>query len=186
MAARMGERESRFGFAGLGRHIISTRRRIPDESLKEVPAATGRTARTHLPCPASAHADAPKKVVTIEGITEYQLDNGLRVLLFPDPSTPRVTVNRPSSSARATRATARPAWPTCSSTWSSRARPTFPDVPKALARPRGRLQRHHLGRPHQLLRDHAGHRREPRVRHPARGRPPGQQLRQARGPGHRR
>jgi len=38
-------------------------------------------------------AAAPKKVVSIEGITEYQLDNGLRVLLFPDDSTPTVTVN---------------------------------------------------------------------------------------------
>ena len=40
-------------------------------------------------------------------------------------------------------------------------------------------------RPHQLLRDPARHRREPRVRHPARGRPPGQQLDQGRGPRHR-
>ncbi|HSG09695.1 MAG TPA: pitrilysin family protein [Longimicrobiales bacterium] len=30
---------------------------------------------------------------TVEGITEYQLDNGLRVLLFPDPSKRQVTVN---------------------------------------------------------------------------------------------
>jgi zinc protease len=36
---------------------------------------------------------ALKKITTIEGITEYQLDNGLQVLLFPDPSTPTVTVN---------------------------------------------------------------------------------------------
>jgi zinc protease len=36
---------------------------------------------------------APKKIVTIEGITEYRLDNGLRVLLFPDSSTSAVTVN---------------------------------------------------------------------------------------------
>jgi zinc protease len=36
---------------------------------------------------------ALKKVTTIEGITEYQLDNGLRVLLFPDPSAANVTVN---------------------------------------------------------------------------------------------
>lgn len=36
---------------------------------------------------------APAKVCTIEGITEYRLPNGLRVLLFPDPSTPNVTVN---------------------------------------------------------------------------------------------
>src|SRR5258707_10779508 len=40
-----------------------------------------------------AEAAPPKKLITIEGITEYQLDNGLRVLLFPDPSTSAVTVN---------------------------------------------------------------------------------------------
>jgi zinc protease len=34
-----------------------------------------------------------KKIVTIEGITEYQLDNGARVLLFPDPSASTVTIN---------------------------------------------------------------------------------------------
>ncbi len=34
-----------------------------------------------------------RKMATIEGITEYQLDNGLQVLLFPDPSTSAVTVN---------------------------------------------------------------------------------------------
>src|SRR3954452_10997215 len=36
---------------------------------------------------------APKKIHTIEGITEYRLDNGLQILLFPDPSAARVTVN---------------------------------------------------------------------------------------------
>src|SRR5438128_10157915 len=41
----------------------------------------------------SRGADGPKKIVTVEGITEYQLDNGVRILLFPDPSTSAVTVN---------------------------------------------------------------------------------------------
>jgi zinc protease len=36
---------------------------------------------------------APAKVTSVEGITEYRLGNGLRVLLFPDPSTPSMTVN---------------------------------------------------------------------------------------------
>jgi zinc protease len=36
---------------------------------------------------------APRKVTTVAGITEYNLDNGLRVLLFPDASKPTVTVN---------------------------------------------------------------------------------------------
>lgn len=40
-------------------------------------------------------AEQPKvKLITsIEGITEFQLDNGLKILLFPDPSKPTVTVN---------------------------------------------------------------------------------------------
>jgi zinc protease len=33
------------------------------------------------------------KVTSVEGITEYRLDNGMRVLLFPDASKPTVTVN---------------------------------------------------------------------------------------------
>jgi zinc protease len=46
-------------------------------------------------CAASVHAapPAPKKVASVEGITEYHLENGLRVLLFPDPTRPKVTVN---------------------------------------------------------------------------------------------
>jgi zinc protease len=34
-----------------------------------------------------------KKITSVEGITEYQLDNGLRVLLFPDQSKQTITVN---------------------------------------------------------------------------------------------
>ncbi len=36
---------------------------------------------------------APQKVTSVEGITEYLLGNGLRVLMFPDPSKPSMTVN---------------------------------------------------------------------------------------------
>jgi zinc protease len=36
---------------------------------------------------------AQTKITTVEGITEYRLDNGLDVLLFPDKSQPKVTVN---------------------------------------------------------------------------------------------
>ncbi|MGH9356091.1 MAG: insulinase family protein, partial [Terriglobia bacterium] len=38
-------------------------------------------------------AEGPEKVVTVEGITEYRLENGLRVLLYRDTSKPKVTVN---------------------------------------------------------------------------------------------
>jgi zinc protease len=35
----------------------------------------------------------PVKVATVEGITEYRLQNGLKVLLFPDESKQTITVN---------------------------------------------------------------------------------------------
>jgi zinc protease len=41
----------------------------------------------------SSSAAALTKVVSVEGITEYRLSNGLRVLLFPDKSKPQTTVN---------------------------------------------------------------------------------------------
>jgi zinc protease len=47
-----------------------------------------------ISCIASAgEAPTPRKITTVEGITEYQFDNGLRVLLFPDISQSKVTVN---------------------------------------------------------------------------------------------
>jgi zinc protease len=42
---------------------------------------------------ARLHAAGLEKVTEVEGITEYRLDNGLRVLLFPDATRPKVTVN---------------------------------------------------------------------------------------------
>jgi zinc protease len=42
---------------------------------------------------AQAAPSQPRKVASVEGITEYHLENGLRVLLFPDPTRPKVTVN---------------------------------------------------------------------------------------------
>ena len=35
----------------------------------------------------------PKQITSVEGITEYQLENGMRVLLFPDATKDTVTVN---------------------------------------------------------------------------------------------
>lgn len=42
---------------------------------------------------APAFAQAPEKVTTIEGVTEYRLANGLRVLTVPDPGASTVTVH---------------------------------------------------------------------------------------------
>ncbi|MFN6127819.1 MAG: M16 family metallopeptidase [Planctomycetota bacterium] len=46
-----------------------------------------------LSLPGFADNPMPTKVTTVEGITEYTLDNGLRILLFQDRSQPKVTVN---------------------------------------------------------------------------------------------
>src|SRR5262245_34565682 len=42
---------------------------------------------------AARAADPPQKVAAVEGVTEYRLANGARVLLFPEPSRDSVTVN---------------------------------------------------------------------------------------------
>lgn len=41
----------------------------------------------------SVAQETPAKIASIEGITEYRLENGAQVLLFPDASKPMVTVN---------------------------------------------------------------------------------------------
>jgi zinc protease len=45
------------------------------------------------PAPAQQTVADLEPVASVEGITEYGLDNGLRVLLFPDPSRRQITVN---------------------------------------------------------------------------------------------
>ncbi|NTW87522.1 MAG: insulinase family protein, partial [Holophagaceae bacterium] len=63
---------------------------VPKASTPPSKAITkGKTAK---PAAAAALPD-PVKVTTVEGITEYRLANGLRVLLFPDPSKATVTTN---------------------------------------------------------------------------------------------
>ncbi|NBD12822.1 M16 family metallopeptidase [Corallococcus silvisoli] len=52
------------------------------------PAPTAKLAVT-----ARAPVKPVAPVASVEGITEYRLPNGLRVLLFPDPTKPTVTVN---------------------------------------------------------------------------------------------
>ena len=84
-----------------------TARRLKSRLLAPVIAAcvsvllalAGSAAFAATPASASAAASkatppsAIRKVTSVEGITEYRLPNGLKVLLFPDPSKPTVTVN---------------------------------------------------------------------------------------------
>jgi zinc protease len=47
-----------------------------------------------LVCVSAAGAqDDPRKIASVEGVTEYRLANGARVLLFPEASRPTITVN---------------------------------------------------------------------------------------------
>ncbi|HKF45228.1 MAG TPA: pitrilysin family protein [Thermoanaerobaculia bacterium] len=46
-----------------------------------------------MAAPAAAATSRPERVTSVEGITEYRLANGLRVLLFPDPTKQTITVN---------------------------------------------------------------------------------------------
>ena len=61
-------------------------------SITAKPVAAKPAAATK-PAVAPARMALPEKVTSVEGITEYKLANGLRVLLFPDASKPTVTVN---------------------------------------------------------------------------------------------
>src|SRR5262245_32777336 len=63
---------------------------VPAPAPAPAPVGAGDPAPAPAPPPAPAKA---AKVRTVEGITEYRLDNGLQVLLFPDPTQSTVTVN---------------------------------------------------------------------------------------------
>jgi zinc protease len=58
------------------------------KTLSSLLVAAGLVAATVAPSPA-----APREVTKVEGITEYVLDNKMRVLLFPDASTENFTLN---------------------------------------------------------------------------------------------
>ncbi|HEU4995388.1 MAG TPA: pitrilysin family protein [Gemmatimonadaceae bacterium] len=87
-----------------GRHVRRSAARLVIGLLSAVsvpltgqarPAQPGRTvqAKSERASPAAQGATKATRVTTVEGITEYSLPNGLRVLLFPDQSKPTVTVN---------------------------------------------------------------------------------------------
>ncbi len=59
------------------------------------PAVHAQTKPKPKPAGTSAPAGGTslKKVTSVEGITEYEMPNGLHVLLFPDNSKPTITVN---------------------------------------------------------------------------------------------
>lgn len=74
----------------IGRLLFALLAIAPSAGPASAQQATPQTStRRTLP----ARAGLPTKVASVEGLTEYRLDNGLRVLLFPDQSKPTLTVN---------------------------------------------------------------------------------------------
>ena len=65
---------------------------VAGDPPKVSPRVAKATAKAKAVAAAPAPA-APVKGATVEGITEYRLANGLRVLLFPDASKPTITTN---------------------------------------------------------------------------------------------
>jgi len=61
--------------------------------LLSVPALAASPASKASPGKTAAPKSEPKKVASAEGLTEFDLSNGLKVVLFPDQSKPTVTVN---------------------------------------------------------------------------------------------
>lgn len=67
---------------------------LPAFAQKRRPKPRPKTGETKPAEPARTTSSAPPvKVTSVEGITEYRLDNGLSVLLFPDQSKETITVN---------------------------------------------------------------------------------------------
>src|SRR6202162_6581815 len=56
-------------------------------------AALAASLAAAAPAPETKPPSKPASVTSVEGITEYRLGNGLRVLLFPDPTKQTITVN---------------------------------------------------------------------------------------------
>ncbi len=65
---------------------------VPAPPVTQSGAAPAVSAAEPAAAPKTAATKA-KKIRTVEGITEYRLDNGMQVLLFPDQTQSTVTVN---------------------------------------------------------------------------------------------
>lgn len=86
-----------------------------------------------LACALGARAaDPPTKVATVEGVTEYRLANGARVLLFPEASRPTITVNMTVLVGSRHEGYGETGMAHLLEHLVFKGTPTFPDVPKAL------------------------------------------------------
>ena len=77
-------------------------------------------------------ADPPRKIASVEGVTEYRLANGARVLLFPEASRPTVTINMTVLVGSRHEGYGEAGMAHLLEHMVFKGTPTFPDVPKAL------------------------------------------------------
>jgi zinc protease len=81
---------------------------------------------------AFVHGQKPMQVASVEGVTEYRFGNGARVLLFPDPSRPTITVNMTVLVGSRHEGYGEAGMAHLLEHMVFKGTPTFPDVPKAL------------------------------------------------------
>ena len=84
------------------------------------------------PPKSNAPAAAPRKVASVEGVTEYTFDNGARLVLFPDPSRPTITVNMTVLVGSRHEGYGEAGMAHLLEHLVFKGTPTFPEVPKAL------------------------------------------------------
>lgn len=77
-------------------------------------------------------AQMPEMITAVEGIAEFQLENGMRVLLFPDPSKSTVTVNNTIFVGSRHEGYGEAGMAHLLEHMVFKGTPTFPDVPKAV------------------------------------------------------
>ena len=114
----------------------------------------------------AAQAAVPAGVTqgaTVEGITEYTLDNGLRVLLFPDATKPTTTVNVTYLVGSRQENYGETGMAHLLEHLLFKGTPSIPNIFQELGSPRHADERLDVLRPHQLFRDLHRLRREPRL-----------------------
>ena len=85
-----------------------------------------------MPITAVAQQGPPKKIASVEGVTEYQLANGARVLLFPERTKPTITVNMTVLVGSRHEGYGEAGMAHLLEHMVFKGTPTFPDVPTAL------------------------------------------------------
>ena len=155
---------------GLRDPDLQQRRREPDPRAQDLPDLLG-----HADLEAAGHDDAERLAPRAReeqarrpqgglhdggqqdrsspGITEYRLANGLRVLLFPDPTKQTITVNITYIVGSRHENYGETGMAHLLEHLMFKGTPKHPNIPQELTRARRAPQRLDLVRPHELLRD---------------------------------